>query len=357
MLTNYYSISQETSVSAFLKEMNDKKNMNYIVLDTSPKSIIDIRTLSTKIHNQDEKLKNLKRVMPWTKSENEEELLKFLIESGENVIENPSGFYDFLDGLKTILSENKTYLDTQLKEIAPKEIYALNPKDKISTAKNMFLTKKINILPVIEDMEIIGEVRTNDLLSSELFQKNESKEYFNENYENSVFSLGIENIMNSKPHTINSESTLKDAIKLITTKKLPSLLVEKENKIYSIVSYKDIFKIQKQEYSKQEFEINLVGEDALFDDELNLVKGFAFKTMRKISKISNYTNLKIHFKLHGDKDSGHMRKGELKLTLDAGGKVISISKDIQEKETNWNLTKLTQDSLKVLENKVKESKN
>ena len=62
-----------------------------------------------------------------------------------------------------------------------------------------------------------------------------------------------------------------------------------------------------------------------------------------------------------------MRKGELHVNLDAGGKVLSVSKEIQtgtsDEEFNdkvkgkWNLAKLTQDALKVLETKVIEEKD
>jgi len=173
--------------------------------------------------------------------------------------------------------------------------------------------------------------------------------------------------MNPKPLTINTKSTIKEAIELMKTKKIQSLIVKENEDIYSIISYKDIFKLFNQFNSKQEYEINFVGEEILFEDELQLVKGFALKTMNKINKISNYNNLKIEYKVHGDKDSSHIRKGELKINLDAGGKVLSISKDIQSSSTNneheskikakWNLAKLTQESLKILENKVLDEKN
>jgi hypothetical protein len=62
-----------------------------------------------------------------------------------------------------------------------------------------------------------------------------------------------------------------------------------------------------------------------------------------------------------------MRKGELHINLDAGGKVLSVSKEIQtgtsDSEFNdkvkgkWNLAKLTQEALKVLEKQVIDEKN
>ncbi len=363
MLTNHYSIEEDTSVAAFLKGMNEKKNIHYIILDTNPKSVIDVRTFSLKIHNRDEKLKNLKKNLAWCESTNDKEIVDFLINTGDYVVEHQNGYFDFLDGLKFIKDSNSALLKSSMKQIAPKEIYALNQDDSIASAKALFSQKKVNILPVIKNLELIGEVRTNDLLASDLFEKSENKDFYNENHENSVFSLSIENIYNPKPLTIGKEDIIEKAIEIMLEKKLPSLIVTSdENQLYSIISFKDIFKLYKKEHKEQEYEINFVGEDILYEDELSMVRGFALKTMSKIQKMSEYKNLKIHYKSHGDTDSSHIRKGELNISLDAGGKVLNVSKDIQsgtsDSEFNdkvkgkWNLAKLTQEALKVLEKQV-----
>ncbi len=369
MLTNHYSIEEDTSVAAFLKGMNEKKNIHYIILNTDPKSVIDVRTFSLKIHNRDEKLKNLKKNLPWTDAKTNEEVLQFLIQTGDYVVEYRGGYYDFLHGLKDIQKSKHPILHKTMEEIAPKEIYALNSNDSIASAKALFSQKKINILPVIENLEVVGEVRTNDLLASDLFEKNESKDYYNENYEKSVFSLSIENLYNKKPITITKEDSINAAIKVMLTKKLSSLIVvDKKGDLYSILSFKDIFKLYHKENKQDQYEISFVGEDILYEDELRMVKGFAFRTMEKIQKMSKYKNLKIHYKVHGDKETSHIRKGELNLTLDAGGnKVLNVSKDIQtgtsDEEFNdkvkgkWNLAKLTQESLKVLEKQVIDESN
>jgi CBS domain-containing protein len=368
MLTNHYSIDENTSVGAFLKGMNEKKNIHYIILNTDPKAVIDVRTFSLKIHNREEKLKNLKKNLAWTDAKTNEELVSFLINTGDYVIEHEGGYYDFLQGLETIRESKVKLLHMKMSEIAPREIYALNSNDSIASAKALFTQKKINILPVIDNLELIGEVRTNDLLASNLFEKNDNKDFYNENHENSVFSLSIENLINTKPITITKEDSVKAAIDVMIQKKLPSIIiVDESNQIYSIISFKDIFNLYKRETKDELYDITFVGEDVLYEDELRMVRGFTIRSMDKIIKMSNYKNLKIVYKIHGDKESSHMRKGELNITLDAGGKVISVSKEIHtgtsDEEFNdkvkgkWNLAKLTQEALKVLETKVIEEKD
>jgi predicted transcriptional regulator len=367
MLTNYYSVDENTSVGAFLKGVNEKKNIHYIILNTDPKSIVDIRSISLKIQETHEKLKGLKKNLPWVDSKNTKEQLKFLIQSGDYVIEHSGGYFDFIDGLKEIINQKSEIVDKKLSQIVPKEVYALNPTDTIAEAKNIFLHKKVNILPVIDNLQIIGEVRTNDLLISDLFDNVETKDLYNKKHGQSAFSLEVKNIMNSKPHTIDAKESIKTSINRMIEKKLPSIIVTQNNKLYAILSFKDIFKLYAQENAEQEYKIEFVGEDVLYEDELRMVRGFAIRTMDKITKMSPYKNLKIAYKLHGDKESSHMRKGELHINLDAGGKVLSVSKDIQtgtsDEQFNdkvkgkWNLAKLTQEALKALETQVIEEKS
>jgi len=103
MLKNYFEIDENQSVGSFLKEVKDKKNTQYIILKTIPKSFVDIRTISLRLHNREEKLKNLKKTLSKTLSTDKSELVSFLIESGDRVVETKDGYYDFLDALNDIL--------------------------------------------------------------------------------------------------------------------------------------------------------------------------------------------------------------------------------------------------------------
>lgn len=363
MLTNYYNYDENKSVSAFLREANQKKNFNYVVLDTNPKSLVDVRTLSLKTHNESEKLKTLKRNISSTQEEDKRALLQFLISSGEQVVEYPKGYFDFLEGLKEIKKDKPQFLKTSLREIAKPEIYALNEGDKIATAKHLFVEHKVNLLPVInESLEVVGELRTRDLLAANLFNNDNSRDYYSQNDDLSLFNTPIENLMYKKPLSVKSHQKIKDALELMLSKQVPSLIVTEDDKLYSIISYKDIFKYYNNETKEQEYSIEYVGFDSLFADESAFIKKVAEKTAKRLAHTTPYNELKITFKTLGNKDEGHLKKGAITLAAIAGNKLITIDKEISpgtsdaefndKKKESWNIGKLTQQALKVLEEKV-----
>jgi CBS domain-containing protein len=362
MLTNYTKIDPNTSVSSFLKEVNDKKNIHLILLDTEPKSYVNGKTLALKIHNPNEKISNFKTTIPKTDEIDLKKIISFFINSGEEVIETPRGIVDIYNILEYIKEEKPTCLSLTLQEIAPKEIYALESQDTIATAKNFFTTKKTELLPVIDTLKIIGEVRPIDLLSFELFAKQSNNDYFSKEKSNSLQQLHVETIMNQKPHTLTATDTVEKAIEFFLHKRLPSLIVTQEENIYSIVTIKDIFILYKKMNQEQEYNIEFLGEENLFEDEKKLIKGFALKFMEKHYKQEQFDSMKISIKLHGNKDSGHKRKGEMKISVSKGNKVIQVEKDITteisnqeyEKKTSseWNFPKMFQNLLKALEVRI-----
>jgi len=369
MLKNYYEIDENLQVSAFLKTINEKKISHYITLDTVPISFIDIRTIALKAGNLNEKLKNLKKKVSDSKTNIPEKNLDFLIESGDRVIQTEEGLFDFIDALKTILKLNLDFLDIQIEKNKKKEIYALNENDKISAAKNIFLQKRINILPVIKELKVIGELRPIDLLISDFFEQNTSKETTIEKSSKiNIQNLPIVNLMNNKPLTLNKDSTFREVVELMINKKIPSVIITDENdNLHSICSYKDVFRHYKDKNSLPKYSLEFVGNNILYEDEFDLIQDFAEKTIKKIIKISDYDSLKITFKQIGEKDAGHKKKIIAKFLLTQGNNVIQLEKEtiegINDEEHNnrvrstWNIPQMIQDGLSNLEKKVKEQKS
>ena len=117
---------------------------------------------------------------------------------------------------------------------------------------------------------------------------------------------------------------------------------------------------------KEKYSLEISGGASLFKDDFQVVEKFAKKSIEKISKISDYNNLKIHFKTVGNTKGSHQRKIEVKIMLAKGKKVITMEKEIStgtsdeltnnKVKTNWNIPHMVQDALKALEIKVKDEK-
>lgn len=383
MLTNHIGIDENTTVGNFLKDVKEKKHMQYFILETTPRSFVDVRSVSLKLHDPNEKFKALKKPLTYSKGSTHDEHTKALMETGERVVETAEGYFDFVDALKNIFEDGHDFLNTKIKDLKGRnEIFALNPNDKISTARNLFVHKRVNILPVIEELEVVGEVRTYDLLATDLFMKESrrgtfsnpgaigrgtSGEFYSEKYKEPVFNLPVENIMNNKPLTISNEAKLKDAINIMLEKKLPSIIViEGENKLYSIVSYKDVFKLLRKDLEVDKYTIEYIGASDLYPDEFDLIQDFVERSMKKITKISKYDLLKVSLKSHGNTEGTHMRKFSVALVLSEGNHIIHADREMvggtTDEESNdrvrgkWNVPLMVQEALSNLEKQVKEEK-
>lgn len=367
MLKNYFEINENETIMSFLKNLNDKKNTQYLILEGGTNAFVDIRTIAMKLHRSDEKLKSLKKPLSSSKSGHVADFFAQLVASGDRVIKVNDGYFDFLDGLKYILDKNFDFLENRLDLVSKKEIFALNLDDKISQARSLFIKNKINILPIIEGKKLIGELRPMDLLVNSLFTDNSNKkDYYNENYDSGVFNLPIENLGNNKPITLQVTSTFKDAVEKMIEKKLPSIIVILNDDLYTVVSYKDVFKNVLGENIVKNYMIEYNGVSDLYEDDLDLIEDLSEKTMKKISEISNYDLLKISFKTHGNTQGSHKKKSEINLVLSHGNKIIHIDKEIlggtsdelsnDKVKQRWNTPLMIQETLKILEKKVKEER-
>jgi predicted transcriptional regulator len=349
--------------------MREKNFFLYIVLDTEPKSFVDVRTIALKAHQGDEKLKNFKKVFSKAKSNEKSECFKQLVISGDRVILTKGGdYFDFVDGLKYILESNPDYLSKSLSELSKDEIFALNENDKISTARNLFIKHRINILPVIDkNRKLIGEVRPIDLMLNDLFNASyDTADYFDENKQQHLFNLPIENVYRREPMVLNKTQTIRELVNVMVEKKLPSVLIGDEEEIFSVVSYKDIFKLMEPELEKEDFIIEYVHPDDIYEDDLDFIKDISERTFKKIRRISDYDHLKVSFKSIGNVEGSHKRKFEINLSLYKGNNQINVSKEISsgtsDEEFNdkvkykWNVPLLAKEALNALERKVFEEK-
>ena len=136
MLTNYYQIDENETVASFLKGLKEKKNMHYIILNTTPKSFVDVRTVALRMHEPNEKLRSLKRPISTSSGDTNAEHFMQLLNSGDRVIEVDGEYYDFLDAIEHILESDHDFLSKPVSSLAKKEVYALNEDDKIASARN-----------------------------------------------------------------------------------------------------------------------------------------------------------------------------------------------------------------------------
>lgn len=367
MLQNHYKVNKEETIEKFLKNFNEKKISHYIILEDET-HYVSIRNLALKFRprNKNQKLTNFMLKIPESKAKEDFEKLKDLYKSGQRLIKTKEGFFDLMDGLKIIKEENYDFLNTKLKELDKNEIYALEEEESIAAARNLFLEKKINLLPIIDsNLTILGEVRPFDFLQSAFIGRPDKQDIYDKNQEVNVFNLPAINIANRRPHTIDKEATLKEAMEIMLEKKLPSIIVTEGESAYSVVSYGDIFTFLSEILEEPNYNIEYQGTSELFPDDYYMIQKFAERSMNKITRYSDYKDLRLKFKLIGNKENTSQRKFSVKANLSHGKNTITVEKETREsykedeigghgKDTPWNTPLLVQEALSALESKAQQ---
>jgi hypothetical protein len=115
--------------------------------------------------------------------------------------------------------------------------------------------------------------------------------------------------------------------------------------------------------NEKNYNLEITGASNLYEEDLTVVKKFADNFMKKISRFSNYDNLKITFKPIGNIEGSHKRKIDARLMLSHGKKVLTLEKQIStgtsdeltnnKVKENWNIPLLVQDTFRSLESMVK----
>ncbi len=355
MLRNYYNVSEDMSVERFLRGLKEKKISHYIILDDG-EHYVDMRNLALHFKSPKEKIRNYKVKISQSKAFKEIDKLRDLYLSGSRLIKVNGEIFDFMDGLKVILDEDFEFINKKISELGQKEVIAITENDKISTTRRLFLEYGINLLPVIdENTVVVGEVRPFDFLVSDFFNTDEGMNFFDKNKRSSVMSLPVKNIMNNRPLLVDKNAKVKEAINLMIEKKLPSLIVVEGELLYSVISYTDIFKEIDAVLNVPSFNIEYINSKDIFPDELDIIRNFAERTMRKVIKVSDYDTLRLSFKVLGNKKNTQRLKVIIKGQLISGKRTISIEKELAEREGDkerWNVPLLAQELLNALERKV-----
>jgi CBS domain-containing protein len=120
-----------------------------------------------------------------------------------------------------------------IKKYMAEKVYYLNPNDNLATARNLFLSKKISHILVLDDEEeLIGILTERDLAVYMLKERDERA--FNE--------VPISEVMTENPITIEYYKDEKEAIKKMIENKISCLPVMDKNKVVGIITKTDLLK-------------------------------------------------------------------------------------------------------------------
>lgn len=113
------------------------------------------------------------------------------------------------------------------------------PHNTFTEVLHFFATHKIQHMPVVKDDVLLGIISVNDLvhvMGTELEKGIIDASTLNSKYP-------VSNFMTMSPTTVNPETPLEEAVKLLEQGKFQSLPVTENNKIVGIITNKDFVRI------------------------------------------------------------------------------------------------------------------
>lgn len=128
----------------------------------------------------------------------------------------------------------------KIKHYMTDEVICVEPQTKVSQAVNLMEKHHIHRLPVIEDGKLVGLV-TEAIIADNSASPATSLSIYEINYLLSQTTVG--EIMDKKPLTVSKEVLIEEAAVQMVEKGLTELtVVDREQHVIGIITYKDIFK-------------------------------------------------------------------------------------------------------------------
>jgi len=128
--------------------------------------------------------------------------------------------------------------DRNVSEIMRREVATLSPDEKLDLADDIMRLGRVRHMPVTKDSKVVGVVSTRDLMAASLsraleFDWSERRTFLK--------SVTVSEAMSGEPITIEPETTLRDAAKLMLERKIGCLpVVEPDGTLLGLVTETDM---------------------------------------------------------------------------------------------------------------------
>ncbi len=265
-----------------------------------------------------------------------------------------------LDGLAVVqlgsqLPETKSWRVKDIKLVKA----TVAPDDAIARAMEVMYTEHIDHVPVLEAQQLSGIISYKDILRKYLnwspkrdvsakFNKMASSRSVEVEFPH-MASLPVSNFStNDNLFTVPTGSSLKEAIVLMVTKKVNSLLVMEGAELAGLLTVKNILRRLGSLKIIPNYNISFIGLEKVGLESYQkyavqkIASNEAFKLQRKIK---NEFSLVVHLKAYG-KD-GKRQKYSVHLKVEFPGKIITCAQD------DWNIETALHKTFTNALNKVK----
>ncbi|WP_041083388.1 CBS domain-containing protein [Thermotoga profunda] len=127
-----------------------------------------------------------------------------------------------------------------VKDVMTKEVITVSPETTFSEAMDIIRKKGIRRLPVVKNEKVVGIITEKDLLSASPSQATTLDVW---ELTSLLSKLKIKQIMRKDVVHVHPNTPIEDAAKIMSDKKIGSLIVLEEERLIGIITESDIFKV------------------------------------------------------------------------------------------------------------------
>lgn len=131
-------------------------------------------------------------------------------------------------------------------KIMTKDVITLNHTDNLDTAEQIFKSKNIRHIPVVNGEHIIGMLSYTDLLRISFVDAADDDAQDVDTVVYNMFT--IEQVMAKNLVSVNSETTIKDVAEILSKKEFHALPVVDNDKLVGIVTTTDLINYLLEQY-------------------------------------------------------------------------------------------------------------
>lgn len=130
--------------------------------------------------------------------------------------------------------------NTPITELMSKEFKVIGVNDTLSKAEEILFSNKFKHLPVLQKGKLVGIISKTDIKRMSFADEFGTAEF---EADQEIFKmLTVGQVMISKPFTLDSSATIKDAAKILSVKEFRAIPILEKDKIVGILTTKDLIK-------------------------------------------------------------------------------------------------------------------
>lgn len=127
-----------------------------------------------------------------------------------------------------------------VKDAMTREVETLTPEQTLRDAINLLRRKRIRHLPVVEGQKLVGIVTDRDVKRA---APSVLTGVGNEEFDNSLLTIKIAQVMTREPITVPDRASLKSAVEIFINTKVGALPVVDDGRLVGILADSDVLRV------------------------------------------------------------------------------------------------------------------